>query len=388
MQACTLENESQKEIYAPKSAIRDASLNYNLPKENNNHNIFHANPPDLDLYQLISSLGSKHPTTNNQTGKNTSTDLHKGQKDTFNVINVNNNTPFKMHATLMHVSEHAYWYVEDQLRISKNALLKSATLFENTIYPNIAEVFGKEWIPGIDNDHRLTILYGRLKGVAGYYSSTDEYPKYVHNLSNEREMIYINSAILPLDSTEYFSVLAHELQHAVHWNNDPGEETWINEGLSQLAESISLNDPKYNPYTTELFKRSASTSLVLWPHEIHDSGPNYGASFLFFKYLTDHYGAQSDLKTFIQEPEDGINGINNYLKSLDHYSTFRTVFKDWLIANALDEPGDGKYSHVNIDFTVMPTDTIYNNGSYTFSNQQFAARYIEFKSEFRNHCKS
>ena len=380
MQACALNNESPKEIYTPTSPITETTLNYHIPKENDNPDVSHTTPPDLDLYQLTSSLGSKHPTPNSQTDRNKSTAFHKGQKDTFNVINVNNNTPFQIKATLIHVSAHAYWYVEDQLRISNKALLNSATLFENAIYPNIAEVFGKEWIPGIDNDHRLTILYGRLKGVAGYYSSSDEYPRYVHDLSNERKMIYINSTILPLDSTEYFSVLAHELQHVVHWNNDPGEETWVNEGLSQLAESISLNNPHHNPYTTELFKRNASTSLVLWPHEIHDSGPNYGASFLFIKYLTDHYGTKSDLKKFIQEPEDGINGINNYLKSFDHSSTFRTVFKDWIIANALDEPGDGKYSHLNIDFTVMPTDTIHNNGYYTFLNQQFAARYIEFKS--------
>ena len=66
---------------------------------------------------------------------------------------------------------------------------------------------------------------------------------------------------------------------------------------------------------------------------------------------------------------------------MDHSATFRTVFKDWLIANALDEPGNGKYSHINIDFTVMPTDTIHKNGSYTFSNPQFAARYIAFESD-------
>ena len=49
------------------------------------------------------------------------------------------------------------------------------------------------------------------------------------------DLIYIDAIGLSPDAPGYQAVLAHELQHAVHWAADPGEETWLNEGLSELA---------------------------------------------------------------------------------------------------------------------------------------------------------
>ncbi len=32
-----------------------------------------------------------------------------------------------------------------------------------------------------------------------------------------------------------YSVLAHEFQHMIHWYRDRNEESWMNEGFSELA---------------------------------------------------------------------------------------------------------------------------------------------------------
>ena len=41
------------------------------------------------------------------------------------------------------------------------------------------------------------------------------------------------------DFDVYETVLAHEFQHMVHWNNDRNEETWVNEGMSELAQEVA-----------------------------------------------------------------------------------------------------------------------------------------------------
>ena len=46
-------------------------------------------------------------------------------------------------------------------------------------------------------------------------------------------MIVMDGDWLRPGSRQYFSVLAHEFQHAVHWNQDLGEDVWVNEGMSE-----------------------------------------------------------------------------------------------------------------------------------------------------------
>ena len=166
-------------------------------------------------------------------------------------------------------------------------------------------VFGTEWTPGVDNDPHITILHARLRGVAGYFSSADEYPASVHQLSNQREMMYMNTA-LRVGSGRYLAVLAHELQHAIHWNGDPSEETWVNEGLSEVAASVA----GYRPSHQDVFVGSPTVSLVNWPDQV---ATYYGAAFLFFDYLVSHYGGIQDIGLLVSEAEDGIAGIDAYL---------------------------------------------------------------------------
>ena len=139
-------------------------------------------------------------------------------------------------AKLEHVSDNAYWYVQEGIRFNDDVLVEAATAFEDSILPGLQESFGPLWslddLPG----QRLTILHAPTRGLGGYYSSADEYPVQVHENSNQRKMVYINPAALRIGSQTYLSVLAHELQHAVNWNLNGGQSTWLNEGLSQVAE--------------------------------------------------------------------------------------------------------------------------------------------------------
>ena len=195
--------------------------------------------PDRDLYQLARELVPDLPAEIPRVVNPEPVSYAEGRVDTFYLVDLTDLEVYQREFELRLVSPHAYWYVEEGLTIRQLDLERSASIFEEDIYARVTAVFGEEWSPGVDNDRHLNIINGRLRGAAGYYSSGDEYPKSLFPFSNQRETIYLNTGALPVGSPNYLEVLSHELQHAVHWNGDPSEETWIDEGLSELATTLA-----------------------------------------------------------------------------------------------------------------------------------------------------
>ena len=325
-------------------------------------------PPERDLYQLVGSLVLKSDEPISRVVNPDPVSYIKGREDTFSVTDIQDARTYTSRATLALVSPHAYWYVEEGLKVSRGDLEKAAEAFESQIYPRVTAVFGTEWVPGVDNDAHLTILHARLRGVAGYFSSVDEYPIAIHEHSNQREMLYMSSS-LRVGSRQYLAVLAHELQHAIHWNADPSEETWVNEGLSEVATGVA----GYTTRSPGVFLGSPTVSLVNWP--VDNAGSlYYGASNLFFDYLAGHYGSIDDLARLLNDPADGIRGVDSYLRGLGYEVDFTDVFRDWAVANYLDEP-DGPYSYAGRDVQVRGVGRIGKPGERTSSIPQYSAEY-------------
>ncbi len=119
-------------------------------------------------------------------------------------------------------------------------------------------------------------------GIAGYFSSGDEYPSAMHPRSNQREMIYVTADYLR-DLDLFGQLLSHEFQHMIHWNQDQSEALWVNEGLSLLAEEV-------NGYPSVLgirqFLDDPDIQLTNWAEESDDRYRNYAASKLFLSYLS------------------------------------------------------------------------------------------------------
>ena len=329
--------------------------------------------PDRDLFRLTRELvpGSGDiPRTVSGDG----VELSVGRTDTFWLVDLADTKAYQSTFKLVLVTPHAYWYVEDGLNFSLSGIERSASRFEEHIYPAVTQVFGDEWIPGIDNDPHLNILNANLRGVAGYFSSTDEYPTAVRPRSNQREIIYINAAEVPPGGGAYNQVLAHELQHAIHWNADPSEDTWVNEGLAELATSIALG----GPFSIRQFLRGAPTSLVNWPVTPVGSIVNYGASSLFMHFLTEHYGGRNDLRPLLAQPGDSIAGIDAYLEEMGYKSRFRDVFREWAAANIVD--GDGILGYDDLDVSASVSGSIKGPGEYRSEIPQYAVEYIELES--------
>lgn len=329
--------------------------------------------PERDLFRLTAELvpgsGDIPRTVPGDTAE-----FEAGRIDTFWLMDLPNTEAYQSTFELVLVTPHAYWYVEQGLTVRRSAIERSAIRFEADIYPAVTRVFGNEWSPGIDNDPHLTILNAKLNGVGGYFSSTDEYPTAVRPRSNQRETIYVNAlGVLP-GSANYDEVLAHELQHAVHWNADASEDTWVNEGLAELASSIVLGAP----FSIRQFLRGPPTSLVNWPVSSLGGIANYGASSLFMHFLTEHYGGRSDLRSLLAQPEDGIAGIDGYLEELGYESRFEDVFREWAAANILD--GDGILGYDDLDVSASVSRSIEGFGEFRSDIPQYAVEYTEMVS--------
>ena len=210
--------------------------------------------PDRDLYQLAGELKlHTDPASISRVVNPDPVSYQPGREDTFWLVNFRNLELYQAEFELRLVTPRAYWYVQKGQRILQSDLVRAAKDFEETIYPQVSAAFGQEWSPGIDNDPHLSIIHAPIQGVAGYFSSSDEHPLSVYPYSNQREAIYINSRALKVGDSSYLEVLAHELQHAIHWANDGSEETWVNEGLSDLGLAALLY-PYSRCIRTSVFK--------------------------------------------------------------------------------------------------------------------------------------
>ena len=332
-------------------------------------------PPERDLYRLTAELKGVNVAEGDRVVNPTPVSYAAGRQDRFWLVDILDLEVYSSRFELRLVTPHAYWYFEEGLPVRQADLERMAAGFEEVVYPRVTAVFGREWTPGVDNDPHLTILNANLAGVGGYYSSSDEYPTSVREFSNQREMIYINAGAIPVSSPRYLEVLAHELQHAVHWNADASEDTWVNEGLSELAVTAA----GFGQSSVYRFLRSPPTSLVHWPLSPVGSGANYGAASLFMHYLVDHYGSMEDLRPLLKEPADSIAGIDAYLEKAGYDVDFHDVFRDWAAANFLDEDR-GIHGYSALEVRIGRTRLVNEFSELSSSIPQYAVEYVTLDS--------
>ena len=327
-------------------------------------------PPERDLIELSRRLRPGSFESLPGVGTTEPTGYESGRTDTFFVTDLIDGSVYTVQAVLEVVSEHAYWYVDDRLDLPSEAMTEAVEAFESHIYPVVTKYFGDFGSPGEGNETRLTILHTPMKGISGYYSSKDEYPRPVHPRSNHRKMIYMDGGRLRPGSPAYLGVLTHELQHAVHWRADPGEDAWVNEGMSEVAKELA----GYGASFIGSFLVRPATQLNYWAGEVQLSGPHYGAATLFLSFMAQHYGGFEGLRSLVLEPSDGIGGIESYLSR--HGAGFLGVFKEWVVANYLGVP-EGSYSYGDSSVRVRDIELMTTHGVKTGVVPQFGAQYID-----------
>lgn len=310
-----------------------------------------------------------------------------GERQTFWVSNVDTNENFQVPATLVYVTTHVYFWVQDGVDFKAKELEALAKNFENKIYPTNRAFFGSEWTPGVDGDPHIYILYARGLGssLAGYYSSADEYNPLVHEYSNAHEMFLFNADTVDLGEKYTYGVLAHEFQHMIHWSLDRNEESWINEGFSEMAAFLN----GYNVGGFDwLYTSNPDIQLTDWPNDPNATSPHYGAGFLFLTYFLDRFG-ENATKTLVADPGNGMKSVDETLQAIGATDpttgqpiSANDVVVDWMVTNYLldKSAGDGRYVYHNYPEApqVSPTENLSTCPvQVNYSVHQYGADYIQ-----------
>ncbi len=278
-----------------------------------------------------------------------------GERETFYVMDMETHQAYTITAKLVYVTPHAYFWVEEGVPYDLDDVRALMQAFEDRIYPTTRRLFGSEWVPGIDGDPRVYILYVRRLGggVAGYYASSDEWPPAVHPYSNRHEMFVFSASSSALDDPWTQGLLAHEFQHMIHWYQDRNEASWLNEGASELA--MLLNG--YEPGSGEvLYLNQPDVQLNAWPDPQQASTlPHYQAAFLFLLYFWERFGDDA-LRDLIAHDANGWDGVQAILDRYAPGLTYEEVFLDWLVANLVQDPTleDGRYGYRTYTLSDRP----------------------------------
>ena len=246
-------------------------------------------------------------------------------------------------AVLEKVSENAYFYlekdwyenlIEKEKQEIDQSLESLAKEFDEKIYPELTLAYGPEWKPGIDSDEHITILFHQMKeNAGGYFNNGDEYRKIQNPLSNEREMIYLNTDNLKYEIIK--SYLAHEFVHVITFNQKDRlrgvtEDIWLNEARADYAPTLLGYDENYQASNLQQrmrqFISSPTDSITEWKNE----GSDYGIVNIFTQYLVDHYGIEI-LTDSLKSSKTGITSINEALEKNEIDKTFSNIFTDWVI---------------------------------------------------------
>ena len=288
-------------------------------------------------------------------------DYQVGDLLDFWVHNLDSNSNSQIQAELVYKTDVVYVWVEKEQEYDLAAIQDSIDHFSAVSYPAEVDFFGSEWYPGVDNDPRVHILHATTvgTGVAGYYSSADQYSRLANPFSNEKEMFYVNLRWLNSSSDYgyYETVLAHEFQHMIHWANDSNEETWINEGLSEYAQEVA----GYGTDTVfaNAFVRQPDTQLNTWSLDTSNNAEHYGSAYLLINYLSQRFGPETT-RALVADEANGMQGVTNALQASGHSEDFEALFADWTIANYLDDPTalglDGVYGYKDLDLPTPPVE--------------------------------
>ena len=269
---------------------------------------------------------------------------------------------YQLEATLQAIGDNSYIYVEKDnvTKVSAKAIEGLKEGFDKQIYPTNTKVFGDP--PDVDGDSHIFILVLDIKDgfsgsgqpfVAGYYDSSNQYPNgskletEILKNSNEADMFYVDMNPADPDSIQTLGTIAHEFEHMIHWNQDPFEDVWLDEGLADLA--IYLNGYSHPESHVDSFLRAPETSLS----DSFGQGLNeYGAAYLFSLYLWEKYGGDATIKKLVSNESVGKEGIEETLASPDIAisETFADIFHDWKVANYLNDVStDKRYGYTSID---------------------------------------
>ncbi len=152
----------------------------------------------------------------------------------------------------------------------------------------------------------------------------------------------------------YEGVFAHEYQHLLEYYEDADETSWVNEGLSDWAQTlVGYVDPSEPPdavgadshlkcfmgFSPPSFG-GPENSLTSWG----DQGApeilcDYGAAYSFMEYVQSHYG-DAAMTALHRQDLNGLKGLDAVLDGAGATVSARETVHNWAAAVALDAKVD------------------------------------------------
>jgi hypothetical protein len=267
-----------------------------------------------------------------------------------------------------------------------------AAMFDSVVYPLDVEKFGAP--TDLDGNSRVLLVFTRAINertpanvdyyVGGLTHSRDLIPKSQNCPgSNEAEMFYLlvpdptgsvnNNVWTTADVLSVTdATVAHEFQHLINFARRryilpghplPGEELWLNEGLSHMAEELlyyrlSGRASRSNLGYTQLFSSQAQFDVFRFymsgnflnhdeyifrtaqssPFRSGDDVATRGATWMFLRYAADQTRAEdgSIWFDFVNSGDVGVVNFRNRLGGLSE-SAFKGMLRDFTIAEYADD---------------------------------------------------
>ncbi len=150
---------------------------------------------------------------------------------------------------------------------------------------------------------------------------------------------------------------AHEYQHLLEHYEDPNERTWLNEGLSDWAQTLTgyahpergIDEPgfdrhiqcflgycgqqtPYNPNPTDM---GPENSLTVWEDQEGEILAEYGAAYTFMELVASRYG-RPFMKILHRDDANVLRSLRRALRQVDAGTTGKRVIRDWAAAMVLD----------------------------------------------------
>jgi hypothetical protein len=234
--------------------------------------------------------------------------------------------------------------------------------FDNNIYPTVTTIYG-EPLPRGDEGQKIWTLLFNIRDdayynpaatmyIAGYFSASS-------SATNNKNIMHIDTfewenrtGPAPHPDPDrsrpylYEGTFAHEFEHLVHFDIDPDEPSWVDEGLADLA-GFFCGYGHSSGHIAYYLVYHPMVSLTFWGSGLED----YGASYLFQLYLYEQYGGAAFTSALVQEQANGIEGIENTLAAFGCKDSFNEIFDNWTIANYIDDTrrAGGKYGYETLE---------------------------------------
>lgn len=287
---------------------------------------------------------------------------------TFWAADFTTNTDYRLQAYKAGEGAHCYVYVEAGRTVAQPTIDRFIDEFEANIYPAVTGAFGGEPSPGIDGDPKIYLLLLDIRDgyagpgdsyVGGYFypvnEATQSQAAQDNLVSNEKEMLYVDIDPGVAGDPGFLRVVAHELQHMIHFEQKWGayqadDDDWLNEAMSEAAPLYCNYGADYERVYT--FESEWWNSLTTWANRT----PDYAVAYMWAHYMKDRVDPASGNTVFwrtLHRPETGIASVNAALAEIGYAKDFTGVFRDWSVANysgnALSWTGHPEWSYATLD---------------------------------------